>query len=190
MIPSISLPSAATSTPLTRPSRSTLQLARLRVALFWLVTLACLVSNTLAHDHRQLGARSPSDSLSLEHVGRHMIKNFQLRRRKDSSSNGEEGDEIVNTESPSKTKSNSKTESTATIQRASNTVVATNSPLPQAFDGNLDIEFTSTADSNCPSFLSGVLSDPSYEACYPLSLMLEVRHGSQRKPFDHLDTNW
>ncbi|KAM0559552.1 hypothetical protein ACHAPJ_004075 [Fusarium lateritium] len=118
-------------------------------------------------------------SSSLRHR-RHYVptaKRYEIHRRKESSKDeDEEKDEIINTETPSKTEGKSKA-TTVTIQRAAKTAASTNTPLPEAFDGNLSAELTTTSDSNCPAFLNGILADPSYETCYPLSMMLQTSRG-------------
>ncbi|KAH7162564.1 hypothetical protein B0J13DRAFT_13735 [Dactylonectria estremocensis] len=57
------------------------------------------------------------------------------------------------------------------------TADVTSSPLPEAFDGDLDGELDIDGESNCPAFLDSVLANPSYEACYPLSMMLQTSQG-------------
>ncbi|KAF5006056.1 hypothetical protein FDECE_7538 [Fusarium decemcellulare] len=148
---------------------------RLRLAFSWLL-LACLASTVLA--------QSETGSASIQHRRHHVpvIKRYELHRRREASNEDEdedgEKDEIVNTETPSKTGSKSKpTATTVTIERATETDASTNSPLPQAFDGNLAAELTTTSDSNCPAFLNNVFSDPSFEACYPLSMMIQTSRG-------------
>lgn len=144
---------------------------RLRIALSFLLLLACLTSTVLASPE--------TSSSSLRHRRHHAssINRYEVHRRKESTKDEDEDedekDEIVNTATPSKTGSRSKP-TTVTIQRAAKTAAATNSPLPEAFDGNLAAELSTTAESNCPTFLNGILSDPSYETCYPLSMMLQV----------------
>lgn len=172
----ISTPSSASkgssqAQPRLTSSRS--RAPRLRLALTWLFVLACLTSTVLA--------QSETYATSLQHRRHHVatINRYELHRRGESSKDeddDEEPDKITNPEAPAKDGS-SKTKpssTTVTIQRTAQTAASTNSPLPQAFDGNLAAELTTTSDSNCPSFLNGVLADPSFEACYPLSMMLQV----------------
>ncbi|KAM5351481.1 hypothetical protein ACJ41O_004204 [Fusarium nematophilum] len=155
---------------------------RLRAAFCWFLLLACLTSTVLAQSETQ--PASLDTSASLRHRRHHVprIRRYELRERRASSKDKDEEelkDEIINTESPSETDSKSRPSvTTVTIQRAKQTAAAaTNSPLPQAFDGNLAAELETTSDSNCPAFLDGVLSDPSYETCYPFSMMLETSRG-------------
>ncbi|KAI5465725.1 hypothetical protein BGZ63DRAFT_347185 [Mariannaea sp. PMI_226] len=66
---------------------------------------------------------------------------------------------------------------TISVSQATTTAEATTSPLPQAWDGNLHASLETEPGSNCPTFLDGVLKDPSYKACYPLSMMLQTSQG-------------
>lgn len=170
----ISTPSSASKGPSQAQPRLTSSRApRLRLALTWLFVLACLTSTVLA--------QAETYDTSLQHRRHHAatINRYELHRRAESSKDeddDEEPDKITNPEAPAKdgstkTKASS---TTVTIQQIAQTAASTNSPLPQAFDGNLAAELITTSESNCPSFLNGVLADPSFEACYPLSMMLQV----------------
>ncbi|KAF5020681.1 hypothetical protein F66182_7295 [Fusarium sp. NRRL 66182] len=153
----------------TSSSSSSSSALRLRGLLYFLLSLACLTSTVLAS--------TETSTSSLRHRRHHVPipERLTIRRRKESE---EEEDEIVNTEIPSRTESESKA-TTVTIQRAAKTAASTSTPLPEAFDGNLSAELSTTSDSNCPAFLNGVLSDPSYETCYPLSMMLQCLETSR-----------
>ncbi|RSM10498.1 hypothetical protein CDV31_007176 [Fusarium ambrosium] len=182
----ISTPSSASKAPSqARPrlTSSRSRAPRLRLALTWLFVLACLTTTVLA--------QSETYATSLQHRRHHVatINRYELHRRgessKDEDDDDEEPDKITNPEAPAKDGSSTTTTatktkataSTVTIQRTAQTAASTNSPLPQAFDGNLAAELTTTSDSNCPSFLNGILADPSFEACYPLSMMLQTSRG-------------
>ncbi|KAM0363481.1 hypothetical protein HYE67_007511 [Fusarium culmorum] len=158
------------STAQIRPRLSNSPAPRLRIALAFFLLLACLTSAVLA--------RPETSSSSLRH--RHRIptvKRIDLHRRKEASKDEEDDDEIVHSIIPSKTASGSKP-TTVSIQRAAKTAASTSTPLPEAFDGNLAAELSVTSDdSNCPAFLNSVLSDPSYETCYPLSMMIQTSRG-------------
>ncbi|KAF4983115.1 hypothetical protein FZEAL_1409 [Fusarium zealandicum] len=180
MTASSSLASKAPSEARLRLTSTSSRAPRLRLALSWLLLLACLTS-VLAQTETRLTELSPPASLRHRRHHTPMIKRFELHQRRESSKDEDEDevkDEVANTETPSKTGNKSKpSASTVTVQRASSTAAATNSPLPQAFDGNMAAEMGSTFDSNCPAFLDGILADPSYEACYPLSMMLQTSRG-------------
>ncbi|KAH7229345.1 hypothetical protein BKA60DRAFT_24999 [Fusarium oxysporum] len=157
---------SASTTTCSRPKSTSYRAPRLRIALSFLLLLACLTSTVLA------GTETSSSSLRHRRHHAPTINRYELHRRKDE----DEVKEIVNKETPSKTEGKSKA-TTVTIQRAAKTAAATNTPLPEAFDGNLSAELSTTSDSNCPAFLNGILSDPSYETCYPLSMMLQTSRG-------------
>jgi hypothetical protein len=55
---------------------------------------------------------------------------------------------------------------------ATSTTSTSASPLPSPFDSGMTSNLTSTA---CPSFFENMLADPELQACYPVSLMLQVR---------------
>ncbi|KAF5698312.1 hypothetical protein FMUND_15129 [Fusarium mundagurra] len=158
--------SALNTCSLLKPTSS--RAPRLRTALLFLLLLACLTSTVLAD------TEAWSSSLRYRRHHTPTINRYKLHRRKESSKDEDEDEvkEIVNKETPSKTEGKSKA-TTVTIQRAAKTAATTNTPLPEAFDGNLSAELSTTSDSNCPAFLNGILSDPSYETCYPLSMMLQ-----------------
>lgn len=174
----ISTPSAASRAPShaqsrLASSRSRSRAPRLRLVLTWFFVLACLTSTVLA--------QGETYATSLQHRRHHVapINRYELHRRGGSSKDeddDEEPDRITDPEAPAKDGSSKTkpTTTTATIQRAAATAASTNSPLPQAFDGNLAADLITTSDSNCPSFLNGILADPSFRACYPLSMMLQV----------------
>ena len=50
--------------------------------------------------------------------------------------------------------------------------IPTSTGLPRPFDSSVGNNFT--ADSGCRNFLEDMLDDPSFRACEPLSLLLEV----------------
>lgn len=60
----------------------------------------------------------------------------------------------------------SATSSTATTT----TTTAAQSALPSPFDGGLSNNFTSTT---CPTFINNMLADPVFQACYPVSLLIQ-----------------
>lgn len=153
------------STVQIQPRSSNSRAPRLRIALSLLFLLACLTSTVLA------STETSSNSLRHRHH-KPSIHRYELHRRKESDED-EEKEEIITSIIPSRTASGSKP-TTVTIQRAAKTAASTSTPLPEAFDGNLAAELQTSSDSNCPAFLKSVLSDPSYETCYPLSMMLQV----------------
>ncbi|KAF9769377.1 hypothetical protein IL306_013216, partial [Fusarium sp. DS 682] len=114
---------------------------RLRTALSFLLLLACLTSTVLAD------TETWSSSLRYRRHHTPTINRYELHRRKESSKDQDEDEvkEIVNKETPSKTEGKSKA-TTVTIQRAAKTAAATNTPLPEAFDGNLSAELSTTSD--------------------------------------------
>jgi hypothetical protein len=79
-------------------------------------------------------------------------------------------------------------ESDADVDRSTNTTSATPtstkagdpslnepSPLPSPFDNNLDFNFTSNGGKSCPVYLNNLLTSAQFKACYPLSMLLQVR---------------
>lgn len=49
------------------------------------------------------------------------------------------------------------------------------SPLPEPFDNTPASAFQSSGSTDaCPKFISGLLSNPTFKSCYPLSMMLQV----------------
>ncbi|KAJ2988053.1 hypothetical protein NUW58_g4177 [Xylaria curta] len=54
------------------------------------------------------------------------------------------------------------------------TTTAASSPLPSPFDGALAANFS--AGQSCPNFINAFLSNETFKACYPISLLLQ---GSQ-----------
>ena len=79
----------------------------------------------------------------------------------------------------SKTLSSGIIESASSIELTTSTsasVVATNMPLPSAFDGSSTTDFQSGGSTDsCPTFMKNLLDSPDFQACYPLSMMLQVR---------------
>ncbi|RWA09865.1 hypothetical protein EKO27_g5232 [Xylaria grammica] len=66
---------------------------------------------------------------------------------------------------------------TSTVTDSANpatTTTATASPLPSPFDGALAANFS--GDNTCPTFINDFLSNATFKACYPVSLLLQ---GSQ-----------
>ncbi|KAI0429202.1 hypothetical protein F5Y09DRAFT_342937 [Xylaria sp. FL1042] len=67
--------------------------------------------------------------------------------------------------------------STVTVTDSDNpatTTTAAASPLPSPFDGALAANFS--GDNSCPTFINDFLSNSTFKACYPISLLLQ---GSQ-----------
>lgn len=98
-------------------------------------------------------------------------------RRRSNSEDDDEKDESSTTSTKTKDsedKKGSKTTFTISIEQGTSTAASNSSPLPQPFDGNLASEFTSSSGSKCPTFLNSLLASPSFEACYPLSMLIQV----------------
>ncbi|KAF2719146.1 hypothetical protein K431DRAFT_191664, partial [Polychaeton citri CBS 116435] len=62
-------------------------------------------------------------------------------------------------------------DSAATTRPLQTAVAPTQSPLPRPFDSSLGNNFTSPA---CPAFFNDFLSNPSFQACLPFSLLLQT----------------
>ncbi|MBE3043084.1 hypothetical protein IMZ48_11030 [Candidatus Bathyarchaeota archaeon] len=58
----------------------------------------------------------------------------------------------------------------------STSTASTQSPLPSAFDNNIDYNFTSNGGQSCPRFLNDLLMSDTFKSCYPISMMLQVSH--------------
>lgn len=61
---------------------------------------------------------------------------------------------------------------TSTIEIAIPTTSA--SPLPSPFDGALAANFSGDNNGACPNFINNFLSNATFKACYPFSLLLQV----------------
>lgn len=61
----------------------------------------------------------------------------------------------------------------ASASATTSTMTATTSPspLPSPFDGGLSNNFTSTT---CPTFINDMLADAEFQACYPVSLLIQA----------------
>ncbi|KFZ11062.1 hypothetical protein V502_07764, partial [Pseudogymnoascus sp. VKM F-4520 (FW-2644)] len=83
-----------------------------------------------------------------------------------------EDEESTTTAAPSKTstRSSSSTSSSSSESVATAEPTDTTAPLPRPFDSNIGADFETEA---CPQFISSFLADPEFEACYPVSLLLE-----------------
>ena len=58
---------------------------------------------------------------------------------------------------------------------ASPTSIDPDSPLPTPFDGTLASEFrTDDGDNSCPDYISRLLSSPTFNDCFPLSMLVTV----------------
>lgn len=178
-------PSSPSFNPRFRCSNS--QPPRLRKALSFILLLACLATTALAQSETQHPAITSSTSLAAPAStdvsdgqgpsARAATSNWnilrkQLRKRKD------QDVETSSTTKSSETKKGSATTTTLTIsiEQPTSSSSSNSSPLPQAFDGNLASEFSSTAGSKCPAFLNSLLASPSFETCYPLSMLIQVSH--------------
>ncbi|KAL7937622.1 hypothetical protein V8C35DRAFT_184584 [Trichoderma chlorosporum] len=70
--------------------------------------------------------------------------------------------------------------STATITAISKPTpsLASSSPLPEPFDNTPASAFESAGSTDsCSSFMSSLLSNPTFKSCYPLSMMLQTSTG-------------
>ncbi|KAK7416396.1 hypothetical protein QQX98_005212 [Neonectria punicea] len=175
--------------PVPRVCPPTFSIVRLGFCL--LLAVACLTSGAQArsetrHPHiRRVPALSDPEASNPRTRYRTIasIEDQRWKRAESKGSEDDDSDDSDSTETSTKTstKIGSKSKNTATvttltisISEATSTADVTASPLPEAFDGALDAELNSEASSNCPAFLDGILANPSYEACYPLSMMLQT----------------
>ena len=63
----------------------------------------------------------------------------------------------------------------STVTEGSTTSTAAASPLPSPLDSSLSSNFSgNTGDMPCPSFINSFLTNPTFQKCYPLSLLLQV----------------
>ncbi|KEY69652.1 hypothetical protein S7711_07691 [Stachybotrys chartarum IBT 7711] len=130
------------------------------------------------------------------YLGRIVVdsKEPELRRRQDdededesSTSTSEEDDERTTSRENGQrsTRSEDDGESEPTRSRSPTSVVTisapettptispTPSPLPQPFDDSIPSDFRLEGEDNsCPSFMTNLLADPTFQECYPLSMML------------------
>ena len=69
------------------------------------------------------------------------------------------------------------TDSTTTVSITPPTTTAIDipSPLPTPFDSSLSYNFTTNNGKSCPAFINDMLANPAFKACYPLSMLLQVR---------------
>lgn len=163
---------------------------RLRSALFFVSLLACFATSAVAQSETRPGIISSASLVTptptLVSEGERPMETLTtadweqlqdgLRRRSDSEDDDEKDSSSTTS---SKTKDNddkkgSKTTLTISIEQATSTAASNSSPLPQPFDGNLASEYTSSSGSKCPTFLNSLLENPSFEACYPLSMLIQV----------------
>lgn len=86
-----------------------------------------------------------------------------------STDSGEETVTVTQTEDTSP-KTSTKTSTASTV--APPTASASPSPLPTFFDGSLSNNFT---ESSCPTFINNMVRSEEFNACYPISLLLQVR---------------
>ncbi|OBT40936.1 hypothetical protein VE00_09563 [Pseudogymnoascus sp. WSF 3629] len=96
----------------------------------------------------------------------------------------EEG-ESTTTSAPSKTstKSSSSVSSSTTDSVATAAPTNTTADLPKPFDSNIGADFAVEA---CPVFIASFLANPEFQACYPVSLLLESSQAffqTLRSPF-------
>lgn len=75
----------------------------------------------------------------------------------------------------STTSTDSDSSSTTSATQTSATATASSSPLPVFFDGGLSNNFTS---ETCPTFIDNMIAAEEFNACYPISLLLQVRNGN------------
>lgn len=99
---------------------------------------------------------------------------LELRRRKDDEDKSEDEDSSKSSHDSATEGSGRETVLTISVTKPASEATSTSEPLPSAWDGTLSTDFTSEPESNCPSFLRGVLSNPTFDQCYPLSMMLQV----------------
>lgn len=70
------------------------------------------------------------------------------------------------------TSSGSSSDATSASSKTSTATATTStSSLPSPFDGGLSNNFTTTT---CPTFIDNMLADAEFQACYPISLLIQV----------------
>ncbi|OBT61378.1 hypothetical protein VE03_09241 [Pseudogymnoascus sp. 23342-1-I1] len=98
----------------------------------------------------------------------------------------EDEDEVSSTTTaPSKTstRSSSSTSSTSIASVATAAPTESSAPLPVPFDSSIGADFVTEA---CPEFITNFLAAPEFQACYPVSLLLESSQSffqTLRSPF-------
>lgn len=87
----------------------------------------------------------------------------------------------------------SPTDAETSVSASAMTATTSPSPLPSPFDGGLSNNFTSTT---CPTFINDMLADAEFQACYPVSLLIQasadrtgphLRHPRPPAPGPHID---
>ncbi|KAL7923891.1 hypothetical protein ACQKWADRAFT_31382 [Trichoderma austrokoningii] len=67
---------------------------------------------------------------------------------------------------------------TTTLSKPTSAALTTSTPLPEPFDNTPASAFQSSGSTDaCPKFISGLLSNPTFKSCYPLSMMLQSSAG-------------
>lgn len=87
----------------------------------------------------------------------------------------------------------SPTDAETSVSASAMTATTSPSPLPSPFDGGLSNNFTTTT---CPTFVNDMLADAEFQACYPVSLLIQasadrtgphLRHPRPPAPGPHID---
>lgn len=76
---------------------------------------------------------------------------------------------------------------TTPTSSATSSETAAPSPLPTFFDGALSSNFT---EASCPIFINDMIAAEAFQACYPISLLLQVRNILESNTQTHIRVFW
>ncbi|KAI9751830.1 MAG: hypothetical protein M4579_005874 [Chaenotheca gracillima] len=129
-------------------------------------------SGYLLHDLEPLEEAPPTQKVPFEDID----TRFPYLQRREGERPHPKEDESSKTPHPRSVEPSSTATATADSSKASSTKLMTASdmpsasPLPRPFDTSLGSNFTS---SSCPNFFSSFLSNSTFKACLPFSLLLQ-----------------
>ncbi|PNP50962.1 hypothetical protein THARTR1_08583 [Trichoderma harzianum] len=177
-------PSMAVFTGRSKAKMPRLRLNQMRLALFLVVCLATTFASTASVPHRastrvltlSINLSQPPSPPSPEE----MINGFSSGVGEHEQLLHEANDDVSSPEKGEKRRrsAHAPTSTTTAISKPTGSSVSSSSALPVPFDNTPASAFQSSGSTDsCSSFISGLLANPTFKSCYPLSMMLQTSTG-------------
>ncbi|KAL7798443.1 hypothetical protein V8C37DRAFT_203145 [Trichoderma ceciliae] len=164
------------------------RLHQLRLALLVVAFLATLGSAATVPDRASTHipalsiavAQPPSSEDLIDLFSGHVSEpGLRLEEESESSSSSSSNDDTPLEKSERRRRSaKTPTATTTTLSEPTSSPLSSPTPLPVPFDNTPASAFQSVGSTgSCPSFMSSLLSNPTFKSCYPLSMMLQTSAG-------------
>ncbi|KKP04497.1 hypothetical protein THAR02_03382 [Trichoderma harzianum] len=179
-------PSMAVFTGRSNAKMPRLRLYQMRFALLLVVCLATTFASAASVPHRA-STRAPTLSIDLSQPpsppsSEEMINGFSSGVGEHEQLLHEANDDVTTSEKGEKRRRSAHAPASTTTAlskpTSSSSLSSSSSALPVPFDNTPASAFQSSGSTDsCSTFISGLLANPTFKSCYPLSMMLQTSTG-------------